>query len=131
MACGMTAHEPPAAAAAAAAPFTPAERDYIRRELDMFFSTLPSVAEGFHLKTWRGGPQAGQPKVPQAAAGLLERGLLRLDATSRWPRLFFTDAGLTALRTMMADARLASPSKFAHVRQELGIDPAPEQGGQP
>jgi hypothetical protein len=115
----------------APAPFTPAERDYIRRELDMFFSTLPSVAEGFHLKRWRGGPQAGQPKVPQAAAGLLERGLLRLDATSRWPRLFFTDAGLTALRAMMADARLASPAKFAHVRQELGIDPAPEQGGQP
>jgi len=123
----MTASEPPNAPA----PFTPAERDYIRRELDMFFSTLPSVAEGFHLKTWRGGPQAGQPKVPQAAAGLLERGLLRLDATSRWPRLFFTDAGLTALRTMMADARLANPAKFAHVRQELGIDPAPEQGGQP
>ena len=29
------------------------KRDYIRRELDMFFST---VAEGFHLKTWRGRP---------------------------------------------------------------------------
>jgi hypothetical protein len=112
----------------APAPFTPAERDYIRRELDIFFSTLPSVAEGFHLKTWRGGPQAGQPKVPQAAAGLLKRGLLRLDTTGRMPRLFFTDAGLAALRTMMADARLAHPAKFAHVRQELGLDPAP--GGQ-
>jgi len=129
MACGMTAPEPPLPTPAPA-PFTPAERDYIRRELDMFFSTLPSVAEGFHLKRWRGGPQADQPKVPQAAAGLLERGLLRLDATSRWPRLFFTDAGLAALRSMMADARLANPAKFAHVRQELGIDPAPEQGGQ-
>ncbi len=127
MMAAMTMSEPPNAPA----PFTLAERDYIRRELDMFFSTLPSVAEGFHLKTWRGGPQAGQPKVPQAAAGLVERGLLRLDATSRWPRLFFTDAGLAVLRTMMADARLASPAKFAHVRQELGIDPAPEQGGQP
>ena len=31
--------------------FTPGERDYIRRELDMFFSTYPSVAEGFQLKT--------------------------------------------------------------------------------
>jgi hypothetical protein len=29
-----------------------------------FFSTLPTVAEGFQLKTWRGGPQAGRPKVP-------------------------------------------------------------------
>ncbi len=115
----MTASEPPSAPA----PFTPAERDYVRRELSMFFSTLPTVAEGFTLKTWRGGPQAGQPKVPQTAAGLVARGLLRLDATGRWPRLFFTDAGLAALRAMMADARLADPAKFAHVRQELGLDP--------
>ena len=120
MACHMTVPEPVAPDA-----FTPVERDYIRRELDMFFSTLPSVAEGFHLKTWRGGPQAGQPKVPQAAIGLVERGLLRLDTTARMPRLFFTEAGLVALRAMMADARLANPGKFAHVRQELGIDPDP------
>ena len=38
--------------------FTAGERDYIRRELDMFFSTLPRVADGFQLKTWRGGPLA-------------------------------------------------------------------------
>ena len=49
--------------------FTPGERDYIRRELDMFFSTHPTVAEGFLLKTWRGGPQARQPKVPPVAKG--------------------------------------------------------------
>jgi 2-hydroxychromene-2-carboxylate isomerase len=102
--------------------FTPAERDYIRRELDMFFSTLPTVAEGFPLKTWRGGPQAGQPKLPPAAKSLLERGVMRLDATSRLPRLFFTEAGLRALRVMMSDRRLANPEKFAHVRQELGLD---------
>ena len=114
----------------APAPFTPAERDYIRRELDMFFSTLPSVAEGFYLKTWRGGLRAGQPKVPQAAAGLFERGLLRLDTTGRQPRLFFTDAGLAALRAMMADKRLADPVGFAHVRQELGIDPSPEHAAE-
>jgi hypothetical protein len=102
--------------------FTAAERDYIRRELDMFFSTFPAVAEGFQLKTWRGGPQAGQPKFPPAAKSLLERGLIRLDATSRIPRLFFTEPGLDALRVMMADRRLANPEKFAHVRQELGLD---------
>jgi len=97
--------------------FTPAERDYICRALDMFFSTLPTVAEGFQLRVWRGGPQAGQPKLPPAAKSLLERGLMRLDATSRMPRLFFTDPGLAALRMMMADRRLANPEKFAHVRQ--------------
>ena len=55
---------------------TSRERDYIRGELDMVFSTLPSVAEGFHLKTWRGGPEAGKPKLPLAAKGLLARGQL-------------------------------------------------------
>jgi len=127
MASSMSEAKPPAPPAA----FTPAERDYIRRELDMFFSTLPSVAEGFHLKTWRGGPQAGQPKVPQAARGLLERRLMRLDATTRWPRLFFTDAGLAPLRAMMDDRRFADPAKLAHVRQELGLDPAPNHAEQP
>jgi len=102
---------------ASAASFTPAERDYIRRELDMFFSTLPTVAEGFQLKTWRGGPQAGTPKLSPVARGLLERGLMRLDTSQRLPRLFFTEAGLVELRTMMMDRRLADPKKFAHVRQ--------------
>ncbi len=46
MAAAMTAPEPSAASAV----LTPGERDYIRRELDMFFSTLPTVAEGFQLR---------------------------------------------------------------------------------
>jgi hypothetical protein len=54
--------------------FSASERDYIRRELDMFFSTLPTVAEGFQLKTWRGGPQAGRPKVPPVARSLMDVG---------------------------------------------------------
>jgi hypothetical protein len=106
--------------------FTPGEREYIRRELDMFFSTLPTVAEGFQLKIWRGGPDAGKPKLSPIAKGLVERGLMRLDTSERLPRLFFTEAGLAMLRTMMTDRRLADPKKFAHVRQELGIDPIPE-----
>jgi 2-hydroxychromene-2-carboxylate isomerase len=106
--------------------FTTGERDYIRRELDRFFTTLPSVAEGFQLKTWRGGPEAGKPKIAPAAQGLIERGLMRLNTAGRLPRLFFTEAGLAALRMMMTDRRLADPIKFAHIRQELGIDPTPE-----
>jgi hypothetical protein len=103
--------------------FTTGERDYIRRELDIFFSTLPSVAEGFQLKTWRGGPDAGKPKLSPIAKRLIARGLMRLDVSGHLPRLFFTEAGITALRAMMMDHRLADPKKFAHVRQELGIDP--------
>jgi hypothetical protein len=102
--------------------FTPPERDYIRRELDMFFSTLPTVAEGFPLKTWRGGLKAGQPKLPPSAKSLMDRGLMRLDAISRIPRLFFTEEGLNALRLMMSDRRFANPEKFAHVRRELGLE---------
>ena len=96
--------------------FTTGERDYIRRELDVVFSTLPSVAEGFQLKTWRGGPDAGKPKLSPIAKGLIARGLMRLDASSHFPRLFFTEEGLTALRAMMTDRRLADPKKFAHVQ---------------
>ena len=106
--------------------FIPGERDYIRRELDQFFSTLPSVADGFQLKIWRSGPHAGKPKVPLQAKGLLERGLMQLDTTQYLPRLFFAETGLAALRTMMRDRRLADPVKFAHIRQELGIDPMPK-----
>jgi hypothetical protein len=54
--------------------FTPNERAYIRNELDIFFSTLPTVAEGFQLKTWRGGPDRGKPKISPVAKGLLDRG---------------------------------------------------------
>ena len=61
-----------------------------------------------------------QPRV------LIDRQLMRLDRSSKLPRLFFTTAGMGALRQMMANRRLADPSKFAHVRRELGIDPPPE-----
>jgi 2-hydroxychromene-2-carboxylate isomerase len=108
------------------APFTSSERDYIRRQLDRFFSTLPTVADGFQLKTWRGGPEAGKPKLPPTAKGLVERGLMRLDTEEHLPRLLFTETGLAMLRAMMADRRFADPEKFAHVRRELGIDPASE-----
>jgi 2-hydroxychromene-2-carboxylate isomerase len=108
------------------AAFTSSERDYIRRQLDRFFSTLPTVADGFQLKTWRGGAEAGKPKLPPTAKGLVERGLMRLDTEEHLPRLFFTETGLAILRAMMADRRFADPEKFAHVREELGIDPVSE-----
>jgi hypothetical protein len=51
---------------------------------------------------------------------------MRLD-TARWPpRLFFTEHGLSTLRAMMRDRRLADPAKFAYVRYELGINPVSE-----
>jgi hypothetical protein len=107
--------------ATAATTFKPGQRECIRRELDTFFSTYPTVAEGFQLKTWRSGPQAGQPKRPPSARSLLDRGLMRLDAGSRPPQLLFTDAGLIELRAMMADRRLADPVKPSGAGQNLPI----------
>jgi hypothetical protein len=91
--------------------FTAGERNYIR-------------GEGFQLNTWRGRPDASKSKPSPIARGLLERGLMRLDNSHRLPRLFSTETGLAGLRSMMADRRLADPKKFAHVRREMGIDPA-------
>jgi hypothetical protein len=103
--------------------FNAVERNYVRQQLDVFFSTLPTVAEGVQLRTWKTGTRKGAPKVPPAAQSLIDRGLMRLDTTGRSPLLFFTPEGLGALRRMMADPRLANPQKFAHIRRELGIDP--------
>jgi 2-hydroxychromene-2-carboxylate isomerase len=78
------------------------------------------------LRTWKTGPRAGQPKLGPAAQSLLDRGFVSLNSHGRLPRLFFTAAGLAALRAMMRDRRLADPEKFAHIRVELGIDPPAE-----
>ena len=53
---------------------------------------------------------------------MMERRLLRLDEKLRPPRLFFIEAGLVELRAMMVNRRFADPAKFAHVRQDLGLD---------
>ncbi len=111
--------------------FTAGERDFIRRAFDQFFSTLPAVEEGIAIKRWRGGANAGKPKIPPAAQSLIDRGLLRLDAAGHSPILFFTDSGIDGLRTMMRDKRLADPEKFAHIRCELGIDQPSQLAGHP
>ncbi len=88
--------------------FTADEQDYICRELVRCSSTLPSVADGLRLRTWRNGLQAGRPKLPPAARSLVVRGLMRLDTTQTFPRLLFTEAGLAPLRTMMREGRVVS-----------------------
>ncbi len=102
--------------------FTAAERDLIRRELGMRFSTFPSVADGLFLRTWRGGPQAGQPRVPVAMQGLIERELVRIGADVHGrPVGLFTKAGIAALRQLAQHRRQLDPMRYAHVRQELGL----------
>ena len=115
-----TTAEPPALL------FTAPERDLIRRSLCMQFSHYPSAAEGILLRTWRGGPSAGEPKVPPTIRTMLERGLMELRTDKAWPCAYFTEAGWAALRHLAQDPRLLDPVQFKHVRQELGVEAAPE-----
>jgi hypothetical protein len=101
-------------------PLTPKEREYIRRELDIFFGTLPSVADGFQLRTWRGGPSARQPKIPPPLRTMVDRGLMEVRMGAPMPKAYFTESGLAALRLLASDRRYMNPQKFAHVRTELG-----------
>ena len=102
-------------------PFTPQERDLIRRELCQHFGQDPRAADGILLRTWRSGPQAGQPKLPPAVQSMLERGLVEI-RTGRGPRAVFTPTGLAALRRLLSDRRAMDPARFAHLRRELGLD---------
>ena len=119
---------PPSPAPSTAAAFTAPERDLIRRELHPRFGQDPAVADGIMLRTWRGGPNAGQPKVSPAVRSMLERGLVELHAGGRWPVATFTAAGLAALRLLAQDRRALDPARYPHVRRELGLDAEAEQG---
>lgn len=43
---------------------------------------------------------------------------------------YFTAAGLAALRELLQDRRSMDPKQFAHLRRELGLDPADEPAEQ-
>ena len=109
--------------------FTAAERELIRRELGIHFGQFPSLADGLLLRTWRGGPHKGEPKLPPAVRTMLERGLVEVRLDRRWARAHFTEAGLAALRELAQNKRLFDPVRYAHVRQELGLEQAKEEAG--
>jgi hypothetical protein len=96
-------------------PFTGPERDVIRREFGLRFGAYPCLADGIFLRTWRSGPQAGQPKLPPGVRGMLERGLVKIrwDPRSRLPHAFFTEAGLSALRQLAGDRHALDPVRFS------------------
>ncbi|MDJ0388696.1 hypothetical protein QMO56_11285 [Roseomonas sp. E05] len=99
-----------------------AERDLIRCELTVRFGRPPAVVDGIHLRVWRTGPLAGQPKVPVAVQSMVDRGLMVVRGGSpHLARAHFTEAGLDALLWLAAQRRGLDPVQFAHVRQELGV----------
>lgn len=115
---------PPSPARSGPAAFTSPERDLIRRELHPRFGQDPAVADGIMLRTWRGGPNAGQPKLPPAVRTMIERGLAEVHTGGRWPTAHFTAGGLAALRQLAQDRRAIDPARYANVWRELGVDAA-------
>src|SRR3712207_3082263 len=102
-------------------PFANVERDLIRREMGLHFGQYPRLADGLLLRTWRGGPHKGEPKLPPAVGSMLERGLAEVRAGRFGPRAFFTEAGLTALRPLLRDRRGITRS----ASRPCGRDPRP------
>jgi hypothetical protein len=105
-------------------PFDARERDFIRREFGVHFSQPSYLADGILLRTWRSGPQRNRPKLPEAVPACWHRGLVEVRPCPRGVRGFITEAGLAAVRQLVADRRLMNPQDFAHLRLELGLDKA-------
>ena len=105
------------------ATFNTAERNLLRLEFMVRFGQPPSLADGLWLRRWRGGPQAGQPKIPAAVASMLARGLVEIGPDRIGFCARFTSAGITALRQLAQDRRAFDPKQYAHIREELGVDP--------
>ncbi len=98
---------------------TTAERALIRHEFMVRFGQESRLADGIWLRTWRGGPQAGQPKVPPAVASLLARGLVTLAPDRIGVRACFTPDGYAALRRFARDRRALDPATHGHLLREL------------
>ena len=104
-------------------PFTPQERELIRLELMPRFGQEPDLTNGLFLRTWRDGPQKGEPKIPKAIRTMLERGLVRIGTNPMGrPAAFFTEAGLEGLRLLLRDRRAMDPARYGYLRRELGVD---------
>src|SRR5215218_4697757 len=105
-------------------PFNPAGRELIRLELMPRFGQEPQLANGRFLRTWRAGPHKGEPKIPKAIQSMLDRGLVEVRPNPMGRQAaFFTESGLEALRQLLQDRRTMDPERFAHLRQELGMEP--------
>jgi hypothetical protein len=111
-------------------PFTPQERDLIRLELMPRFGQEPDLANGLFLRTWRDGPQKGQPKIPKAIQSMLDRGLVKIGTNPMGRQAaFFTEAGLEALRLLLQDRRAMDLERFDHLRLKLGVGNPPASEG--
>ena len=102
-------------------PFDTAERNLLRLEFLPRFGQVPAVTDGIWLRVWRGGPQAGQPRIPAAVASMVERGLVEIGSDSIGFRARFTLAGIAALRLLAQDRRALNPKQYGHIIKDLGL----------
>jgi hypothetical protein len=103
-------------------PFSSAERDLIRSVFSQHFSQFPRLEDGIFLRTWRAGPQARRPKIPAAMQGMVDRGWVEVRTHGPLARAYFTEDGRRALRELASNPRHLDPTKFAHLREELGLN---------
>ncbi len=103
--------------------FTLPERALLRHEFFVRFGQAPLLADGIRLRSWRTGPHAGQPKLPPAVASMIARDLVTLQSDRIGASVQFTDAGYAALHLLAQDRRALNPLTYAHLRQELGLEP--------
>lgn len=96
------------------------ERDAIRREFMLRFSSARSVHDGFLVKRWATGERKGQPKIAAALQGMIDRGYLRVeDDGGLWLKATFTPAGFEQLRLMAQDPRALPRAQFGQLLDEL------------
>lgn len=104
--------------------FLPKERDLIRREFMVRFSSARSLHDGILVKRWATGPNKGQPMPAPAVQSMIERGLSSLgDDAAHWLKATFRPAGSQALRRMAADKRALPPDQYQHLLDELAMLP--------
>jgi hypothetical protein len=103
-------------------PFTPKERDLLRRELCRHFGQDPRIADGIFLRAWRAGERKGEARIPPAVQTMMDRGLVEIRPARLGAGAFFTEAGLRELRELVRDRRAMDPERFGHLRRELGIE---------
>ncbi|CAH2605687.1 conserved protein of unknown function (plasmid) [Rhodovastum atsumiense] len=112
----------PHPSAAGGSAFTSKERDLIRWEMGQRFGQYPGLVDGIYLRAWHSGPQKGQPKVPLAMQGMLDRRLVEIVPDRIGFKAVFTEAGIQALREMAQDRRALDPARYPRLRAELGFD---------
>ncbi len=98
---------------------TYAERAVIRQHFLSREVGTPSIYNGFPLRRWAGGPNKGQPKLPNAVQTMYDRGLIVIADSGSSLVAKFTNRGLLALKRSAADPRAFELKFYWKLHAEL------------